>query len=120
MNKIIFYQLTKFLLLASNLPNVSTFDQSSFSQPQASTPSMYSPHFPFESPFFNIPPPIQSPSKSVGSSGSGSGGGSGRGSGDKRSYVQSEMDALEREQEQIDQRASEVEKQLRTLMDSGE
>ena len=37
----------------------------------------------------------------------------------KRSYVQAEMEALEREQEQIDQRASDVERQLRCIMDSG-
>lgn len=35
------------------------------------------------------------------------------------SYVQSEMDALEFEQAQIDQRASEVEKELRQVMDTG-
>lgn len=37
---------------------------------------------------------------------------------EKTKYIQSELDALEREQESIDQKANELEKKLRAVMSS--
>jgi uncharacterized protein YfkK (UPF0435 family) len=38
---------------------------------------------------------------------------------EKTKYIQSELDALEREQESIDQKANELEKKLRAVMGGG-